>query len=66
MSKDLKIFNDSYFMDWLKIIKQRIKQSQLKAAVRVNTEMLQLYWDIGREIVQRDVESKWGSKYTLH
>ena len=33
MSKDLKIFNDSYFMDWLKIIKQRIKQSQLKAAV---------------------------------
>ena len=62
LSKDLKIFNDSYFMDWLKIIKQRIKQSQLKAAVRVNTEMLQLYWDIGREIVQRDVESKWGSK----
>lgn len=62
MSKDLKIFNDSYFMDWLKIIKQRIKQSQLKAAVRVNTEMLQLYWDIGREIVQRDVESKWSSK----
>lgn len=60
MSKDLKIFNDSYFMDWLKIIKQRIKQSQLKAAVRVNTEMLQLYWDIGREIVQRDVESRWG------
>ncbi len=62
MSKDLKIFNDSYFKDWLKIIKQRIKQSQLKAAVRVNTEMLQLYWDIGKEIIQRDVESKWGSK----
>lgn len=62
MSKDLKIFNDSYFKEWIKIIKQRIKQSQLKAAVRVNTELLFLYWDIGKDIVQRDVESKWGSK----
>lgn len=62
MSKDIKIFNDSYFKDWLKDIKQRIKQSQLKAAVRINTELLLLYWDIGKDIVQRDVESKWGSK----
>lgn len=62
LSKDIKIFNDSYFKDWLKDIKQRIKQSQLKAAVRVNTELLLLYWDIGKDIVQRDVESKWGSK----
>lgn len=62
MPKDLKIFNDSYFKEWIHVIKQRIKQSQLKAAVRVNTELLLLYWDIGKEIVQRDVESKWGSK----
>lgn len=62
MSKDLKIFNDSYFKEWIKSIKQRIKQSQLKAAVRVNTELLLLYWDIGKDIVQRDIESKWGSK----
>ena len=62
LSKDLKIFNDSYFKEWIKSIKQRIKQSQLKAAVRVNTELLLLYWDIGKDIVQRDIESKWGSK----
>lgn len=62
MPKDLKIFNDSYFKEWIYVIKQRIKQSQLKAAVRVNTELLLLYWDIGKEIVKRDVESKWGSK----
>lgn len=47
MSKDLKIFNDSYFKEWIKSIKQRIKQSQLKAAVRANTELLLLYWDMG-------------------
>lgn len=62
MSKEIKIFNDLYFKEWIKVIKQRIKQSQLKAAVRVNTELLLLYWDIGKEIIQRDVESKWGSK----
>lgn len=62
MSKDLKIFNDSYFKEWIKSIKERIKQSQLKAAVRVNTELLLLYWDIGKDIVQRNIESKWGSK----
>ena len=27
-----------------------------------NTELLLLYWDIGKDIVQRDIESKWGSK----
>lgn len=56
MSKGIKIFKDSYFKDWLKDIKQRIKQSQLKAAIRVNTELLLLYCDIGKDIVQRDVE----------
>lgn len=62
MPKDLKIFNDSYFREWIKTLKQIIKQSQLKAAIHVNSELLQLYWDIGKEIVQRDIEAKWGSK----
>lgn len=62
MAKDLKIFNDSYFSDWMKEIKSRIRESQLKAAVRVNTELLHLYWDLGKDIVQREIESKWGSK----
>ena len=53
MAKDLKISNDSYFSDWMKRIKLRIRESQLKAAVRVNTELLRLYWDLGKDIVQR-------------
>ncbi len=62
MAEDLKIFNDSYFREWMIRIKTRIQQSQLKAAVRVNTEMLQLYWDLGEDIVQKGAESKWGNK----
>ena len=36
-------------------------QSQVKAAVKVNTVMLEYYWSLGRDIVQMKVESKWGS-----
>ena len=33
---------------WIKDIKKRIKQSQIKASVKVNYELLSLYWDLGR------------------
>jgi predicted nuclease of restriction endonuclease-like (RecB) superfamily len=57
-----KLMNiDSEYKDWLTDLKQRIKRSQLKASVRVNTEMLELYWSIGADIVERQAESKWGS-----
>ncbi|MDR0853370.1 MAG: PDDEXK nuclease domain-containing protein [Clostridiales Family XIII bacterium] len=59
MSKLITIDNE--YKDWLTDLKQRIKQSQLKASVRINTEMLELYWSIGADIVERQAESKWGS-----
>lgn len=37
------------YKDWVVELKQRIRQSQIKAAVRVNTELLQLYWQMGSE-----------------
>ena len=41
--------NNSY-QTWLSDIKLRIVQSQIKASVKVNTELLTLYWDLGKEI----------------
>jgi predicted nuclease of restriction endonuclease-like (RecB) superfamily len=52
---------DSEYKEWLTDLKQRISQSQIKASVRINTEMLELYWSIGADIVERQAESKWGS-----
>lgn len=51
----------SDYKHWLQELKQRIRQSQIKAAVRVNTALLELYWSIGADIVDRQVEEKWGS-----
>lgn len=54
---------DKEYIDWLKELKARYRQSQTKAAVKVNTAMLEFYWGLGRDIVQRKAESKWGSGF---
>ena len=54
---------DNEYKKWLLDLKSRIRQSQIKAAVKVNTELLRLYWDLGRDIVARQMESVWGSGF---
>ena len=51
------------YKQWLVDLKSRIRQSQIKAAVKVNTELLRLYWDLGKDIVVRQMESEWGSGF---
>ena len=54
---------DKEYIEWLKELKARYRQGQAKAAVKVNTAMLEFYWSLGRDIVQRKAESKWGSGF---
>lgn len=42
--------------------KQRIQQARVRAALAVNREGILLYWQIGREILQRQREEGWGAK----
>lgn len=42
---------------------KRYRKSQIKAAVRVNNEMLFFYWSIGRDIAVKRASSKWGNKF---
>jgi len=41
-------------------IKKRIRSAQYEALKAVNTEMISLYWDIGRMIIERQKEESWG------
>jgi predicted nuclease of restriction endonuclease-like (RecB) superfamily len=43
-------------------IKQRVQAAQVRAAVAVNRELVLLYWQIGRDILQRQREEGWGAK----
>lgn len=45
---------------FLESLKTRVRQAQTKAMLSVNRELIQLYWDIGREIVQRQEQEGWG------
>ncbi|MDR1732680.1 MAG: PDDEXK nuclease domain-containing protein [Synergistaceae bacterium] len=59
MSKALPL--DKNYTAWLLDLKSRIRQSQIKASVRVNSALLELYWSIGADIVAKKAESVWGS-----
>lgn len=52
------------YADWLSGLKSRVYAAQQRAALAVNTEMLRLYWEIGREIRTRQEAQGWGRKIT--
>ena len=43
-------------------IKEKVRTSQIKAALSVNTELITLYWEIGRSIYRKQQEEGWGAK----
>ena len=48
---------------WLGDLKTRYRQVQLKAAVAVNTAMLQFYWELGADMVVKQKQFAWGSGF---
>ena len=55
--------NDKDYQDWLVELKTRFKQSQIKAAIKVNSELIRFYWSLGRDIVKMKSETRWGQKF---
>lgn len=53
---------DKDYASWIEELSQRYKHSQIKAATHVNSEMLQFYWSLGKDIVTLHAESRWGEK----
>ena len=50
------------YADWLADLKGRIHTAQQRAALAVNRELVELYWQIGRDILARQAEQGWGAK----
>lgn len=63
MSNELKIINDENYQKWICEIKELVHVSQLKAAVQVNTEMIRMYWHIGKEISDKHADAIWGTGF---
>ena len=59
----MSFIRDEDYTIWIVQIKKRIQQSQIKAAVKVNYELLDLYWKLGKDIVKKQEESRWGDSF---
>ncbi len=51
------------YRNWLIDIKQRVQNAQLKAATAVNTTLLEFYWSLGADIVEKQEQATWGSGF---
>ena len=61
MSKLIK--TDTSYAEWIKSLSLRFRQSQIKAAVKVNSELIQFYWELGRDIVEMKAEERWKENF---
>lgn len=50
------------YTTWLTELKTRIHTAQQRAALAVNRELVLLYWQIGRDILERQANEGWGAK----
>ena len=51
---------DNNYIAFLMDIKEKIKSAQLRAVLAINQEAIQLYWQLGKEIIKRQMDAKWG------
>ena len=61
MSEIIK--NNAEYSAWIKEVSLRFRNSQIKAATKVNKEMLLFYWSIGHDISENYNESRYGKAF---
>lgn len=52
---------DRDYVQWIADIKNRYRNSQIKAAIKVNSALLEFYWSVGRDLAVLKPEERWGS-----
>lgn len=67
MNKQLKkpqvILNlDKNYKEFLTEMKNRLKTTQIRAALTTNKELIQFYWQLGKELVEKQSSFNWGDR----
>lgn len=60
---DNKIAVNQDYISWVGELSKRYRQSQVKAAIKVNEELILFYLSLGRDIVERNMENTYGSGF---
>ena len=61
MSKLLS--SDTSYREWIQEVSKRFRQSQIRAAVKVNDEMLRFYWSLGKDISRMSENAAYGTGF---
>jgi predicted nuclease of restriction endonuclease-like (RecB) superfamily len=56
----MELIDNKAFVSFVEDVKSKIKAAQYRALQTVNKEQIQLYWDIGQLIVERQQQHGWG------
>ena len=56
----MQTLTNQAFNDFVVEVKSKIKSAQYRALQVVNREQIQLYWEIGQLIVERQNQYSWG------
>jgi len=54
------IITDPEYKQWVSDICARFRRQQVKAAIHVNREKIEFYWELGRDICERQIEKRYG------
>jgi predicted nuclease of restriction endonuclease-like (RecB) superfamily len=54
--------NEQEYGAWVRDLKSRIQKAQIRAALAVNSQLVMLYWEIGKSIIDKQEQEGWGTK----
>lgn len=57
-----KLAENDLYVKLLGELKDKIREAQVRARISVNQELLRLYWEIGKGIIERQAKTNWGDK----
>jgi len=60
---EIQNITTSDFFDWITALKVKIQSARNKLAFSINSQVLELYWEIGRDIAEKQQKSGWGSSF---
>src|SRR5574344_694146 len=60
MAENMTMASNSDFKRWVSQLKQDIRSAQIRAAIKVNTELLRLYWRMGADLCEQQKSASWG------
>ena len=61
--QNIHTFANSDFLEWITTLKAKIRSARNKLAFSINLQVLELYWEIGRDIAEKQKNSHWGSGF---